>query len=136
VSNSLSEIVKSEMMKLTGRENTYVSDADVVVSWMLYIDVDCCWSIGGREGEKKWSDTIERERVWATIETSLMIHVPATTLERMGTSYYLGFTNRDASVHLFFSYKLATPNVQLETLEYRVVCRFRYEAFRFCRDYL
>jgi hypothetical protein len=37
VSNSLSEIVKSEMVKLTGRENTYVSDADVVVSWMLYM---------------------------------------------------------------------------------------------------
>jgi hypothetical protein len=50
--NSFFEMVKSGVVVLTVRENADVVDADVAVGWMMYADVGCCWSTGGREREK------------------------------------------------------------------------------------
>jgi hypothetical protein len=56
------------MLVLTGRENIDVTDADVVVGWMLEADADCCWSTGDREWERKlmWGD-----QKWDIDSTSL-----------------------------------------------------------------
>jgi hypothetical protein len=45
-----SKIVKFKMMKLTRRENVDMTDTDVTVSWMLYIDASCT---GDQEVERK-----------------------------------------------------------------------------------
>jgi hypothetical protein len=45
-------MVKFGMVVLTGRENTDVANVDMTVYWMLYTVPGCCWSAGGREGEK------------------------------------------------------------------------------------
>jgi hypothetical protein len=47
------EMVQYGMVVLTGREKTNVADADVVVGWMLYAYAGYCWSIDGREEERK-----------------------------------------------------------------------------------
>jgi hypothetical protein len=51
--NSLAEMVKSGMVLLTEREKADVTDADVVVGWMLWDGAGLCWSAGGQEGERK-----------------------------------------------------------------------------------
>jgi hypothetical protein len=48
-----SKMVNSGIMMLTERKKTDMTDADMVVGWMLLADADCCWIISDREGERK-----------------------------------------------------------------------------------
>jgi hypothetical protein len=50
------EIIKSEIVKLTRRENADVTDADMIVGWMVYVgdqegEIKLMWH--GGEGERE-----------------------------------------------------------------------------------
>jgi hypothetical protein len=46
-------MIKSARVKLTGRKKADVIDTDVIVNWMPYSGVACCWSVDHQERKKK-----------------------------------------------------------------------------------